>query len=165
MPSNRLGPIVVTLLFVGCGGGQGGGGGAYENSANTSPFCGPVLQAVQEHQETLRQPRSGQGTRGKSVVVGAVSELVDGMNALVSVDYAAAQHQLFVNLMTLVRLDEGFQPVPYLADRWEISDDRSTLTFYLRRDVKWHDGTPTTAHDVAFTFRRAVDSETGFPNA
>jgi peptide/nickel transport system substrate-binding protein len=35
----------------------------------------------------------------------------------------------------------------------------------LRDDVFWHDGTPTTAHDVEFTYLRAVDPETAFPNA
>jgi peptide/nickel transport system substrate-binding protein len=38
-----------------------------------------------------------------------------------------------------------------LAERWEHSDDYRTWTIHLRRDVRWHDGVPVTAHDVAFT--------------
>jgi peptide/nickel transport system substrate-binding protein len=38
-----------------------------------------------------------------------------------------------------------------LAERWEHSPDYRTWTFYLRRDVRWHDGVPVTAHDIKFT--------------
>ncbi len=38
-----------------------------------------------------------------------------------------------------------------LAERWEHSQDYRTWTFYLRRDVRWHDGVPVTAHDVKFS--------------
>ncbi|NIR43400.1 MAG: peptide ABC transporter substrate-binding protein, partial [Gemmatimonadetes bacterium] len=47
---------------------------------------------------------------------------------------------------------------PYLASRWDL--DSTGVTFYLNRDVRWHDGTPVTAHDVAFTFDRAKNPET-----
>ena len=46
----------------------------------------------------------------------------------------------------------GSQAKPRLAERWEHSADYTTWTFFLRRDVKWHDGVPVTAHDVAFSF-------------
>lgn len=45
---------------------------------------------------------------------------------------------------------------PGLAERWERSPDGLTWTFHLRRDVRWHDGTPFTAHDVEFTFERII---------
>src|SRR5690606_30253817 len=35
--------------------------------------------------------------------------------------------------------------------------------FHLRRDVRWHDGVPTTARDVVFTFERVKDPVTAFP--
>ena len=38
-----------------------------------------------------------------------------------------------------------------LAQSWEHSDDRRRWTIHLRSDVRWHDGVPFTAHDVAFT--------------
>ena len=43
---------------------------------------------------------------------------------------------------------------PALAESWEHSDDGLTWTFHLRKDVRWHDGQPFTAHDVDFTFNR-----------
>jgi peptide/nickel transport system substrate-binding protein len=42
--------------------------------------------------------------------------------------------------------------VPWLATKYEWSSDNKTLTFTLRNDVKWSDGQPFTASDVAYTF-------------
>jgi len=46
---------------------------------------------------------------------------------------------------------------PHLAERWEVSDGGRVCTLFLRRGVRWHDGVPLTAHDVAFTFRAIFD--------
>ena len=45
---------------------------------------------------------------------------------------------------------------PELAESWTRSDDGLSWTFLLRRDVRWHDGEPFTAHDVAFTFNDII---------
>lgn len=51
----------------------------------------------------------------------------------------------------LVRYDFDLKAKPQLAERWEIAPDRRTITFHLRRGVRWHDGTPFTAADVKWT--------------
>jgi peptide/nickel transport system substrate-binding protein len=52
----------------------------------------------------------------------------------------------------LVWIDEfTLDPLPWLAEKWELSADGKSYTFHLRKDVKWHDGTPFTADDVAFS--------------
>ena len=57
----------------------------------------------------------------------------------------------------LVSLDKDLETIlPDLAESWEISPDARVFTFQLRRDVKWHDGTPFTAKDVMFSFSRQV---------
>lgn len=53
---------------------------------------------------------------------------------------------------------------PELATAWEISDDGQTLTFMLREDATFWDGKPVTAHDVKWSFDRAVTLG-GFPTA
>lgn len=52
---------------------------------------------------------------------------------------------------SLVRRDEHFQLQPWLAERWEIPDLK-TYVFHLRRDVRFHDGSPLTSRDVKWTF-------------
>jgi peptide/nickel transport system substrate-binding protein len=51
----------------------------------------------------------------------------------------------------LTRVDEYGQPVPDLAESWDLSEDGLTYTFHLRSGVTWHDGTLFTADDVTFT--------------
>ena len=53
---------------------------------------------------------------------------------------------------TLVWKDASGQLLPWLAERWEASDDGLAYTFTLRPGITWHDGRPLTADDVAFTF-------------
>jgi peptide/nickel transport system substrate-binding protein len=51
--------------------------------------------------------------------------------------------------------------IPELAEKWAWQDSYRNLVFTLRRDVKWHDGKPFTAHDVKYTF----DMVRGAPDA
>src|SRR4029077_20564648 len=47
--------------------------------------------------------------------------------------------------------------VPWLAESWNVSRDGRSITFKLRRDVKFHDGTSFNAEAVKFNFDRIVD--------
>jgi ABC-type transport system substrate-binding protein len=60
----------------------------------------------------------------------------------------------------LVGLDSKQNVVPVLADHWQVSPDGTVYTFFLRKDVKWHDGQPFTAKDVEFTLRSHVTKGT-----
>ena len=52
----------------------------------------------------------------------------------------------------LLWMDEfTLNPAPWLASKWEVSADGKSYTYTLRNDIKWHDGTPLTADDVAFS--------------
>ncbi|RLF07662.1 MAG: hypothetical protein DRJ69_06930 [Thermoprotei archaeon] len=42
--------------------------------------------------------------------------------------------------------------IPWLATRWEYGPEYKNMTIYIRKGVKWSDGKPFTAHDVAFTY-------------
>jgi peptide/nickel transport system substrate-binding protein len=50
--------------------------------------------------------------------------------------------------------------VPGLAEKWEVSDDDRVYTFYLRHDVKFHDGTPFNAQAVCLNLERIVNPAT-----
>jgi peptide/nickel transport system substrate-binding protein len=55
----------------------------------------------------------------------------------------------------LTKRDKDLKIIPGLAERWETSDDGRRWRFYLRRNVKFHDGSPFTADDVIFSAERA----------
>lgn len=57
----------------------------------------------------------------------------------------------------LVKYDKDIKLVGDLAEKWDVSKDGLTITFYLRQDVKWHDGIPFTAEDVVFTYNKLID--------
>ena len=57
----------------------------------------------------------------------------------------------FLVFLPLFYIDEHGHIQEKLAERWEHSEDYRSWTFYLRKDVKWHDGVRTTAHDIKFT--------------
>ncbi len=56
--------------------------------------------------------------------------------------------QIFVSL---VLINEKFQPEPYLAKSWDISPDGMAYTFHLEEGTQFHDGKPVTSKDVAFS--------------
>jgi len=55
--------------------------------------------------------------------------------------------------------------IPYLAESWTISEDGMVWEFKLRKDIKYSDGTPVTAHDFAWEYKRAMNPETASPAA
>lgn len=65
----------------------------------------------------------------------------------------------------LVGLDPRLQVQPDLAAGWEVNEDGTLYTFYLRQDARFHDGSPVTADDVIFSWERALDPGTGSDTA
>ncbi|TET41670.1 MAG: hypothetical protein E3J66_04970, partial [Dehalococcoidia bacterium] len=60
----------------------------------------------------------------------------------------------------LVRIDKDLKVEPDIAEKWDISDEGKTYTFYLREGVKFHDGKPVTVYDFKYSWERACDPET-----
>lgn len=56
----------------------------------------------------------------------------------------------------LLEYDFDLKPVPGLAESWAVSDDNKTVTFKLRRNVRWHDGKPFTSADVQFSIMKVL---------
>ena len=64
----------------------------------------------------------------------------------------------------LVRVTPRGKIEPALAERFDVSPDGKIYTFYLRRDVSFHDGTPFTAEDVTATFTRNMAPGSSHPH-
>lgn len=106
---------------------------------------------------SAQQPRIG----GTAVIAGG-SDL-HSLNSIVNTDAWTREfidNALFLRLVTLNR---DLSYAPQLALAWRMIGDTAVI-FRLRRDVRWHDGRRTSAHDVAFTFERIKNEATGSPH-
>jgi ABC-type oligopeptide transport system substrate-binding subunit/class 3 adenylate cyclase/tetratricopeptide (TPR) repeat protein len=65
----------------------------------------------------------------------------------------------------LVELTPEMDVVPDVARSWEVSEGGRKYVFHLRDDVRWSDGTPVTAEDFRYGWKRTLDPSTGSPNA
>jgi len=68
---------------------------------------------------------------------------------------------MFDNLIRHDPRDSGKTIIPDLAHSWEISKDSKTYTFFLRKDVQFHDDAELTAEDVKATFDRIARPPSG----
>jgi peptide/nickel transport system substrate-binding protein len=59
----------------------------------------------------------------------------------------------------LVKYNKNLEIVPDLAEKYEISEDQKTYTFYLKKNVRWHDNQKLTASDVVFTIQSIQDPD------
>src|SRR5690606_21960681 len=50
---------------------------------------------------------------------------------------------------------------PGVAESWSLSQDQLRYVFTLRKDAKWNDGTPVTAHDFVYSWKRLLDPNLG----
>ncbi|MBD1572628.1 peptide ABC transporter substrate-binding protein [Vibrio sp. S17_S38] len=65
----------------------------------------------------------------------------------------------------LVSFDKDGNVVPSLASHWDTSKDGKVYTFHLRPNIQWSDGTPITAQDFEFEYKRLIDPALGAPYA
>jgi peptide/nickel transport system substrate-binding protein len=79
------------------------------------------------------------------------------LNGTVQSGYATAVPGTQLNASPLL-IDENFEPQPYLAESWEISDDGLSVTLNLVEGAVFHDGEPITSEDVAFSITTSRDN-------
>ena len=110
-----------------------------------------LLLALATGAVTAQEPRDG------GVLNYAYSQTPRSMDPLNGVQGVQSDIMRFI-YNSLISYDVGFftDPIPVLAESWDISDDALTFTFNLRDDVVWHDGEAFTADDVVFTLTIAV---------
>jgi peptide/nickel transport system substrate-binding protein len=101
-----------------------------------------------------------EGTPSKPVVFNVGdTQGIDSMNPLVGVT-AAAYEAWNIQYATLTdKSPKDFSPIPGLATSWKGSADGKTWTYTMRPNMKWSDGQPLTAEDVAYTINRAKKEE------
>ncbi len=110
----------------------------------------------------------GGGTSGAAPARGGILTIVIGSDPP-SLDpqrtptVGLAHSVMYETLVTLDKKTGEF--IPGLADSWQLSGDGTTITFKLKRGVKFHDGTPFNANAVKVTFDRLMSKELNSPGA
>ncbi len=100
------------------------------------------------------------GNRTQTLLVGNLSEPND-------LDPQIADSQQTFNL--IMALMEGLaqydartcEPVPAVAEHWDVSPDKLTWTFHLRKNAVWSNGDPVTANDFVWSYQRMLTPSLG----
>jgi len=107
---------------------------------------------------TPRHSGPGKPAFGDAIVVGSIGEPSTLIPLLAS---DSASHDVAGLIFNgLVRYDKKLKLEGELAENWDVSPDGLTITFHLRRGVKWHDGREFTSHDVLYTYLVTIDPKT-----
>ena len=115
-------------------------------AAALTPGAGAALAA---------SPSTGQKV---TFTVGITND-IDSFNPYTGILAEAYEaYQLMYDYLTSTS-DKDFSPVPGLAESWTESPDGKTWTYKIRSGVKWSDGKPLTARDVAYSFNRVIKGD------
>ncbi|MCS6818080.1 MAG: peptide ABC transporter substrate-binding protein [Blastocatellia bacterium] len=79
----------------------------------------------------------------------------------------SVEEQILINLFEgLTEYDPvTLDPIPAVAEAWEVNERATRFRFRLRRSARWSNGRPVTAWDFVYSWRRALAPETASPNA
>jgi peptide/nickel transport system substrate-binding protein len=96
-----------------------------------------------------------------SVTIGMTLEPTPGLDPTSGAAAAIGEIVHYNIFEGLTKINEDFSITPLLADKWSFSPDLKTLTFNLKKGVKFQDGEPFSSKDVKFSFERyAANSST-----
>jgi peptide/nickel transport system substrate-binding protein len=134
---------VVTLLVAACG------GSSSSSSSTTASLSGS--SGVSKSTACTASP-----VRGGALVYErqAATETLDPLNPKNGNGDIFAYNQIYSGLVRSDPTGQTNQIVPSLAERWTVSSDGKTYTFFLRPGIKFSNGQPVTAQDVAWTLNR-----------
>lgn len=103
----------------------------------------------------LAKPLHGLAQGKKDSVTLALVLEPPGLDPTTSAASSIAEVTLYNLYETLTKINADGSVAPLLAESWEVSPDLKTYTFRLRRDARFHNGTPCNAAAVKFSFDRA----------
>ncbi|WP_284141188.1 ABC transporter substrate-binding protein [Virgibacillus sp. LDC-1] len=134
--------LFVLLFIVGC----------------SSPTASKDTQGKTNHSEQNQEKSSNEG----GVVRIAMSTEIDNLDPYLSAatDTGSMMDNVFDGLLDT---DENGKLVPAIAEKYAISDDGRTYTFYLKEGVMFHDGSELTADDVVYSYAKLGGLNGGEP--
>ncbi len=120
--------------------------GQGSNAGNTGGKS--VARVFQHAQEATQKVDYAQGDWS----VNAFGTNLATLTPLVSTDAYASDVQSYVQESLITRDPDTLEWIGLIATGWQISEDGLTITFQMRDDVTFSDGTPLTAEDVVFSY-------------
>ena len=125
-------------------------------------ICGSLLSACSKEKSNVADASSNTNTPIRNTINISIGGEPPTLDPDLSGDSISARvaHDFFEGL---VSFDQKGEPIPGLAESWEISADQKTYTFHLRKGIKFSDGTPITATDFVKSWQRFGDPKTGSP--
>jgi oligopeptide transport system substrate-binding protein len=125
-------------------------------------ICGLLLSACSKEKSNLANTDSAPDTPIRNTINISIGGEPPTLDPDLSGDSISARvaHDFFEGL---VSFNQKGEPIPELAESWEISSDQKTYTFHLRKGIKFSDGTPITAVDFVKSWQRFGDPKTGSP--
>lgn len=132
----RMLPVfVMCLLFWTCGSGE--------------------TEGTARSQEALN---AGAPAFGDILIEGSIG---DASNLIPLLSTDSSSHGISAMIFNgLIKYGKDMNIEGDLAESWDISDDGLSITFHLRKNVRWHDDHPFTAEDVLYTYQVTVDPKT-----
>lgn len=138
--------MVAGLTACGSGGNTQGGASVGDSSTAT---------------DAAEAPAQTGGEKQLAVEIGPDPETMDpALNSAID-----GGNMLLHAFECLLTVDQEGKIAPGQAEKWEVSEDGLTWTFYLRDGLKWSDGSDLTANDFVYSWKRVCDPEVAAPYA
>lgn len=125
-------------------------------------ICGLFIFACSKEKSNLASTDNNANTPVRNTINISIGGEPPTLDPDLSGDSISARvaHDFFEGLLSF---NQKGEPIPGLAESWEISSDQKTYTFHLRNGIKFSDGTPITATDFVKSWQRFGDPKTGSP--
>ena len=131
------------------------------SSSDTSATQSGNTDAATETQTDAAAPATTTGDKELAVQIGPDPETIDpALNSAVD-----GGNMILHAFECLLTVDQDGKIAPGQAESYETSEDGLTWTFHLRDGLKWSDGTPLTANDFVYSWKRVCDPAVAAPYA
>ena len=138
-----LSMVLLSTALSGCGGGSTGTDSGEGNSVTEGGSTGEPVQ-------------------GGEITVGIAQDLDNSLDPHLAV--AAGTKEVMFNVFEgLVKPNADGELIPAVAERYEVSEDKTQYTFTLRDGITFHNGDAVTVEDIVYSINRCADDSEGTP--
>jgi len=109
----------------------------------------------------LAAPSTRAQDYGDAIITGSIADARTLTPILASDNASSEACGMIFN--GLVKYDKDINLTGDLAENWKIEEDGCVIIFYLRKNVRWHDGHKFSARDVEFTYKKLTDPKVKTP--